>query len=201
MCPCPCLHTSRPHPRAAHLPTPPLRTPCPSLLCPPKSSLPAQQPQERRDFPSVRGERPLPFPAGDDQRELAGWAGAPYRSGSRMFPVRTNLSMSLVFQSQAKPKAGDLIEIFRPGYAHWALYVGDGYVVHLGPPGEAGSPLRLRAEVGVSAAAHSCAVLTQCPDGGLPLAMGCMMLPGRPAAAPLPQQRVRGGRTVGLCSR
>ncbi|XP_059566328.1 phospholipase A and acyltransferase 3-like isoform X9 [Myotis daubentonii] len=38
--------------------------------------------------------------------------------------------------SQAEPKPGDLIEIFRPGYQHWALYVGDGYVVHLAPPGE-----------------------------------------------------------------
>ncbi|XP_023604252.1 HRAS-like suppressor 3 [Myotis lucifugus] len=38
--------------------------------------------------------------------------------------------------SQTEPKPGDLIEIFRPGYQHWALYVGDGYVVHLGPPGD-----------------------------------------------------------------
>ncbi|XP_023604251.1 uncharacterized protein LOC102439523 [Myotis lucifugus] len=44
----------------------------------------------------------------------------------------------LLGQSQAEPKPGDLIEIFRPGYAHWAVYVGDGYVVHLGPPGEIG---------------------------------------------------------------
>ncbi|XP_063173285.1 phospholipase A and acyltransferase 3-like [Candoia aspera] len=31
---------------------------------------------------------------------------------------------------------GDLIEIFRPGYQHWAVYVGLGYVVHLAPPSE-----------------------------------------------------------------
>lgn len=31
---------------------------------------------------------------------------------------------------------GDLIEIFRPFYRHWAIYVGDGYVVHLAPPSE-----------------------------------------------------------------
>ncbi|CAM4641118.1 unnamed protein product [Leuciscus chuanchicus] len=30
-----------------------------------------------------------------------------------------------------KPKPGDLIEIFRGTYKHWALYVGDGYVIHL----------------------------------------------------------------------
>nr|XP_019573451.1 PREDICTED: HRAS-like suppressor 3 [Rhinolophus sinicus] len=35
-----------------------------------------------------------------------------------------------------EPKPGDLIEIFRPLYRHWAIYVGDGYVVHLAPPSE-----------------------------------------------------------------
>lgn len=34
------------------------------------------------------------------------------------------------------PKPGDLIEIFRPCYRHWAIYVGDGYVIHLAPPSE-----------------------------------------------------------------
>ncbi|NWT18761.1 HRSL1 enzyme, partial [Vireo altiloquus] len=29
------------------------------------------------------------------------------------------------------PKPGDLIEIKRGVYQHWALYVGDGYVIHL----------------------------------------------------------------------
>uniref|UniRef100_A0A3B3VRI3 LRAT domain-containing protein n=1 Tax=Poecilia latipinna TaxID=48699 RepID=A0A3B3VRI3_9TELE len=35
-----------------------------------------------------------------------------------------------------KPKPGDLIEIFRVGYKHWAIYIGSGFVVHLGavPP-------------------------------------------------------------------
>ncbi|XP_051900999.1 phospholipase A and acyltransferase 3-like [Pristis pectinata] len=35
-----------------------------------------------------------------------------------------------------EPKVGDLIEIFRLGYQHWALYVGNGYVIHLAPPSE-----------------------------------------------------------------
>ncbi|KAM9221236.1 phospholipase A and acyltransferase 3 isoform 1-T1 [Dugong dugon] len=35
-----------------------------------------------------------------------------------------------------EPRPGDLIEIFRPFYRHWAIYVGDGYVVHLAPPSE-----------------------------------------------------------------
>lgn len=35
-----------------------------------------------------------------------------------------------------EPNPGDLIEIFRPLYRHWAVYVGDGFVVHLAPPSE-----------------------------------------------------------------
>ncbi|XP_039219224.1 phospholipase A and acyltransferase 3-like [Crotalus tigris] len=31
---------------------------------------------------------------------------------------------------------GDLIEIFRTGYQHWAVYVGLGDVIHLAPPSE-----------------------------------------------------------------
>ncbi|ERE75970.1 HRAS-like suppressor-like protein [Cricetulus griseus] len=31
------------------------------------------------------------------------------------------------------PRPGDLIEVFRPGYQHWALYLGDGYVINLTP--------------------------------------------------------------------
>ncbi|KAJ7322567.1 hypothetical protein JRQ81_018854 [Phrynocephalus forsythii] len=31
------------------------------------------------------------------------------------------------------PQPGDLIEISRPFYQHWAVYVGNGYVVHLTP--------------------------------------------------------------------
>ncbi|XP_010145460.1 PREDICTED: phospholipid-metabolizing enzyme A-C1 [Eurypyga helias] len=31
------------------------------------------------------------------------------------------------------PQPGDLIEIFRPAYQHWALYLGDGYVINVTP--------------------------------------------------------------------
>ncbi|NXD49525.1 HRSL1 enzyme, partial [Corvus moneduloides] len=37
------------------------------------------------------------------------------------------------------PKPGDLIEIDRPLYQHWALYVGDGYVINVTPVDE-GAP-------------------------------------------------------------
>ncbi|XP_050957444.1 phospholipase A and acyltransferase 3-like [Labeo rohita] len=30
-----------------------------------------------------------------------------------------------------EPELGDLIEISRDGYQHWAIYVGNGYVIHL----------------------------------------------------------------------
>lgn len=55
-----------------------------------------------------------------------------------MFPVRADLRLYLVSLLQAKPRPGDLIEIFRFGYEHWAIYVGDGYVVHLAPPSKDG---------------------------------------------------------------
>ncbi|KAM6158143.1 phospholipase A and acyltransferase 3-like [Rhynchocyon petersi] len=35
-----------------------------------------------------------------------------------------------------QPEPGDLIEIFRPSYKHWAICVNDDYVVHLAPPSE-----------------------------------------------------------------
>lgn len=43
---------------------------------------------------------------------------------------------ALFLGSQPEPKIGDLIEIFHPFYRHWAIYIGDGYVVHLAPPGK-----------------------------------------------------------------
>lgn len=46
------------------------------------------------------------------------------------------LSLVLVLQSSESPQPGDLIEIFRLDYKHWAVYVGDGYVVHLLNSGE-----------------------------------------------------------------
>ncbi|XP_056354519.1 uncharacterized protein LOC130256689 isoform X2 [Oenanthe melanoleuca] len=39
-------------------------------------------------------------------------------------------------QKKSKPQPGDLIEIFRPFHRHWALYMGDGYVIHLTPVGK-----------------------------------------------------------------
>ncbi|XP_053134393.1 phospholipase A and acyltransferase 3-like [Hemicordylus capensis] len=37
-----------------------------------------------------------------------------------------------------EPKPGDLIEISRLGYQHWAIYVGSGYVIHMAPSDDLG---------------------------------------------------------------
>ncbi|NWZ98078.1 HRSL1 enzyme, partial [Nesospiza acunhae] len=42
-------------------------------------------------------------------------------------------------EGRRDPQPGDLIEIDRPGYQHWALYVGDGYVINVTPVDE-GAP-------------------------------------------------------------
>ncbi|XP_036035545.1 phospholipase A and acyltransferase 5 [Onychomys torridus] len=39
-------------------------------------------------------------------------------------------------EDKPRPRPGDLIEIFRIGYEHWAIYVEDDCVVHLAPPSE-----------------------------------------------------------------
>ncbi|XP_053842395.1 phospholipase A and acyltransferase 1-like isoform X1 [Vidua macroura] len=42
-------------------------------------------------------------------------------------------------EGKCHPQPGDLIEIDRTGYQHWALYVGDGYVINVTPVDE-GAP-------------------------------------------------------------
>ncbi|XP_051823204.1 uncharacterized protein LOC127541915 isoform X2 [Antechinus flavipes] len=46
----------------------------------------------------------------------------------------TYLRYGIPGSNQQEPTPGDLIEIFRRGYSHWAVYVGYGCVVHLAPP-------------------------------------------------------------------
>ncbi|XP_063046295.1 phospholipase A and acyltransferase 3-like [Engraulis encrasicolus] len=41
-----------------------------------------------------------------------------------------------LYDDGEKPEVGDLIEIFRGTYQHWAVYIGEGYVIHLAPPSE-----------------------------------------------------------------
>lgn len=135
------VHTTPPHSHAAHPPTLPLMDTLSisslsseELISSPAASVKDGLPTCARRAPSSL------IPACDERRESAGWAGAPCRSGSRMFPGRTHLCLSLVFLSQTKPRLrlGDLIEISRFGYKHWAIYVGGGYVVHLALAGKDG---------------------------------------------------------------
>ncbi|KAF6105830.1 hypothetical protein HJG60_016067 [Phyllostomus discolor] len=64
--------------------------------------------------------------------------------------------MGSQFSSKCNP--GDLIEISRPIYQHWAIYMGDGYVVHLTSTGdypEAGS-FSICASIGSSVGSVLC---------------------------------------------
>uniref|UniRef100_A0A8D2DUJ2 Phospholipase A and acyltransferase 5 n=1 Tax=Sciurus vulgaris TaxID=55149 RepID=A0A8D2DUJ2_SCIVU len=49
---------------------------------------------------------------------------------------REGKSMNQAAEVKPRPRPGDLIEIFRIGYEHWAIYVEDDCVVHLAPPSE-----------------------------------------------------------------
>ncbi|NXH54172.1 HRSL1 enzyme, partial [Rhabdornis inornatus] len=44
-----------------------------------------------------------------------------------------------VGQGNCKPQPGDVIEIDRRGYQHWALYVGNRYVIHVTDQGDSSS--------------------------------------------------------------
>lgn len=60
----------------------------------------------------------------------------------RMFPGKDSSLPFLTFLLQNRdgpqPKPGDLIEIFSRHHTHWALYEGNGYVVHLTHVGKEG---------------------------------------------------------------
>ncbi|XP_004683427.1 PREDICTED: uncharacterized protein LOC101625404 [Condylura cristata] len=51
---------------------------------------------------------------------------------SEQFVADLRYGVARTKQLLKEPKPGDLIEIFRPGYQHWGLYVGDDHIVHLG---------------------------------------------------------------------
>ncbi|NXX85769.1 HRSL1 enzyme, partial [Urocolius indicus] len=45
----------------------------------------------------------------------------------------TRETAAMSANSPCDPEPGDLIEVFRPLYQHWALYLGDGYVINVAP--------------------------------------------------------------------
>ncbi|XP_073746792.1 phospholipase A and acyltransferase 3-like isoform X2 [Callorhinus ursinus] len=54
--------------------------------------------------------------------------GQEFSAGSALSSSLLGIFTALFFE---EPQPGDLIQIFRIGYEHWAIYVGDGYVIHL----------------------------------------------------------------------
>ncbi|XP_053891245.1 LOW QUALITY PROTEIN: phospholipase A and acyltransferase 3-like [Malaclemys terrapin pileata] len=70
-------------------------------------------------------------PPKETKSEITGQRGDEARRNS--LGRRDAMEMPPLFE---EPNPGDLIEISRFGYQHWALYVGNGYVIHLAPPSE-----------------------------------------------------------------
>ncbi|XP_066574979.1 phospholipase A and acyltransferase 3 isoform X2 [Amia ocellicauda] len=72
-----------------------------------------------------------------EQREAEQTRRAQRRRRREAEELSATLHTSMApFLYDDEPKPGDLIEIFRLGYQHWAIYVGRGYVIHLAPPSE-----------------------------------------------------------------
>ncbi|KAG9272468.1 phospholipase A and acyltransferase 4 isoform X1 [Astyanax mexicanus] len=76
----------------------------------------------------------------DHSRALAVSAGVRQSSDSDCKQNQKNITnrspRMAPSQLDKKPEPGDLIEIYRGTYQHWAIYIGDGYVIHLAPPSE-----------------------------------------------------------------
>ncbi|KAI5278089.1 Phospholipase A And Acyltransferase 5 [Manis pentadactyla] len=57
--------------------------------------------------------------------------------------VRVRVSPAAGLQGEPRSRPGDLIEIFRIGYEHWAIYVEDDCVVHLAPLSKSGYAIEM----------------------------------------------------------
>ncbi|XP_007174533.2 phospholipase A and acyltransferase 5 [Balaenoptera acutorostrata] len=73
-----------------------------------------------------QGEKPL---ESTPNQKRAEWNSAPE-------PGSAGRLIKQAAEGKPRPRPGDLIEIFRTGYEHWAVYVEDGCVVHLAPTSE-----------------------------------------------------------------
>ncbi|KAF4804027.1 hypothetical protein TURU_011278 [Turdus rufiventris] len=60
--------------------------------------------------------------------------------GQLMTFVGIELDVPGTIYDQNYPNPGDMIEIKQPGHQHWALYMGDGYVIHVTPVAENSPP-------------------------------------------------------------
>ncbi|XP_005414806.1 PREDICTED: Ca(2+)-independent N-acyltransferase isoform X2 [Chinchilla lanigera] len=99
----------------------------------PGSGGPARKPTRQRASEQEPGAPQRENPAlhldsvPSQQRAELGSAPQPGHEGKLIQPAD---------EGKSRPRPGDLIEIFRVGYEHWAIYVEDDCVVHLAPPSE-----------------------------------------------------------------
>nr|XP_039326879.1 phospholipase A and acyltransferase 5 [Saimiri boliviensis boliviensis] len=95
------------------------------------AQLPAKQPPPgtlEQGGSIQQGEKPvLSLETTPSQR--AEWSSIPQ-------PENEGTLIKQAAEGKPRPRPGDLIEIFRIGYEHWAIYVEDDCVVHLAPPSE-----------------------------------------------------------------
>uniref|UniRef100_A0A8P0NGR8 Phospholipase A and acyltransferase 5 n=1 Tax=Canis lupus familiaris TaxID=9615 RepID=A0A8P0NGR8_CANLF len=106
---------------------------------------PARRGAAERDGPEPRRRRreqaaPLRLPPATPQtrpasrRRIISSVGPAPSQGAARGNLRTEQKQP--GWGKPRPRPGDLIEIFRIGYEHWAIYVEDDCVVHLAPPSE-----------------------------------------------------------------
>nr|XP_012318585.1 Ca(2+)-independent N-acyltransferase isoform X1 [Aotus nancymaae] len=93
--------------------------------------LPAKQPPSgtlKQGRSIQQGEKPV-LSLETTPRQRAEWSSIPK-------PENEGKLIKQAAEGKPRPRPGDLIEIFRIGYEHWAIYVEDDCVVHLAPPSE-----------------------------------------------------------------
>uniref|UniRef100_A0A8C3X503 Phospholipase A and acyltransferase 5 n=1 Tax=Catagonus wagneri TaxID=51154 RepID=A0A8C3X503_9CETA len=90
---------------------------------------PQQGPSEQGRSNIQQGEKPVVSLESTPNQKRAEWPSTP-KPGSAARLIKK------AAEDKPRPGPGDLIEIFRIGYEHWAIYVEDDCVVHLAPPSE-----------------------------------------------------------------
>ncbi|XP_054295085.1 phospholipase A and acyltransferase 5 isoform X3 [Pongo pygmaeus] len=91
--------------------------------------LPAEQPPQgtlEQGRSIQQGEKPV-VSLETTPSQKADWSSIPK-------PENEGKLIKQAAEGKPRPRPGDLIEIFRIGYEHWAIYVEDDCVVHLAPP-------------------------------------------------------------------
>uniref|UniRef100_A0A8D1EWC3 LRAT domain-containing protein n=1 Tax=Sus scrofa TaxID=9823 RepID=A0A8D1EWC3_PIG len=90
---------------------------------------PQQGPSEQGSSNIQQGEKPVVSLESTPNQKRAEWPSTPK-------PGSAGRLIKKAAEDKPRPRPGDLIEIFRIGYEHWAIYVEDDCVVHLAPPSE-----------------------------------------------------------------